>query len=141
MARKTYRLSPEVEEEIQRLLRPETDRRPVRVTLVFGHPLPSDEEAPNASWEVPAVLRDRIVRTVTTSRFRTYWADFDMNEVRDLQAAYEAIEPGPGRKSGSRAGPCLTVPACGFPFCSFTWPSQIRKTELDPPPEGRGWRT
>jgi hypothetical protein len=98
MARKTYRLSPEVEEEIQRLLRPEMDRRPVRVTLVFGHPVPSDEEAPNTSWEVPAALRDHIVRTVTTSRFRTYWADFDMSEVRDLQAAYEAIEAWPRKE-------------------------------------------
>ncbi len=98
MHRKTYRLSPEIEREIQRLLRPETDTTPPQITIVFGYPLPAEDESEPQQWEVPEVLRQHIRKQQVFSRMQTYWADFTIDEIDVLLEAYRAIEHWPRKE-------------------------------------------
>ena len=94
MARsKKYRLTPEIETEIQRLLRPDTDRRPVPITLRFGF-LKTDEDQ-NNSPEIPPILQNRIRSTFENSRQMIYEADFMPHEYRELHDAYHQVESWP----------------------------------------------
>ncbi len=90
---KKYRLTPDIEAEIQRLLRPDTDRRPVPITLRFG--FHKTDEDKDDSPEIPPVLQNRIRSTFEDSRRMIYEADFMPSEYRELHNAYHQVASWP----------------------------------------------
>lgn len=92
---KKYRLSTDIEEELRRLLRPETDSRPVPITLRFGFPKVKDEQSAYKVETLPDSLRNRLVTLIEMSREIRYEATYQPHEYRELHEGYTAIEKWP----------------------------------------------
>ena len=93
--KKKYRLPPDVEQELKRLLRPETDTRPVSVTLRFGYPFNPDETPPYSIESLPEQLKVRLDPPVEKSREIHYQATYRPEEYRALHEAYAAVADWP----------------------------------------------
>ncbi len=91
---KKYTLPPELEKEIKKLLRPETDDSPVMIELWFGKPIQEDEPLPSP----PEDLKHHIKKERRTSREAWFCAVFPASDVHLIHSTYEKISSWPLRE-------------------------------------------
>lgn len=90
---KKYRLTEDIENEIRRLLKPETDTRPVSIHLRFGYQK-TDDEASSAP-EIPEALKGLARLVHEDSRQVIYEIIYYPKDYLALQDAYQSVESWP----------------------------------------------